>query len=104
MDKWNSVIFSDESKFNLYGSDGKRHVRRRKNEAFHPDYISPIMKFPEGQLACGSISSNGRLKFITGTVNASIYTGILHECLIFGIILKEKIIAYFNMTLHPVIE
>lgn len=83
MDQWNLVIFSDESKFNLYGSDGKRYVRRRKNEAFHPDCISPTVKFPAGQMVWGSISSKGvgRLKFITGTVNASIYTGILDECL-----------------------
>ena len=83
MDQWNSVIFSDDSKFNLYGSDGKRYVRRRKNEAFHPDCISPTVKFPVGQMVWESILIKrvGRLKFITGTVNVSIYTYILEECL-----------------------
>ena len=58
-DQWNSVIFSDESKFNLYGSDDKWYVRRRKNEEFHPDCISPTVKFPGSQMVWGSISSKG---------------------------------------------
>ena len=67
MDQWNSVIFSDESKLDLYGSDGERYVRQRKNEAFHSDCISPSVKFPAAQMVWGSISSKGvgRLKFIT---------------------------------------
>lgn len=100
MDQWNSVIFSDESKFNLYGSDGKQYVRRRKNEAFHPDCISPTVKFPAGQMIWGSISSKGvgRLKFITGTVNASIYSGILDECL------KPVIRDHFKRARHCIFQ
>ena len=92
MDQWNWVIFSNESKFSPWGSDGKRYVRWGNNEAFHPDCISPTVKFPAGQMVSASISSKGnrRLKFITGIVDASIYTGILDECL------KSVIRDYFK--------
>ncbi|GFW61065.1 uncharacterized protein TNCV_4872751 [Trichonephila clavipes] len=32
---WNEVIFSDESKFNIFGSDGRRMVRRKPNTSHH---------------------------------------------------------------------
>ena len=83
MDQWNSAIFSNESKFNLYGSDGQHYDWQRKNEAFHPDCILHTVKFLVGQMVCGSISNKGigGLKFITETGNASVYTGILDECI-----------------------
>ena len=41
---WNKVIWSDESKFNLFGSDGRVYIRRRIGD-FHPDCIQQIVKF-----------------------------------------------------------
>jgi len=34
--KWSSVLFSDEKKFNRLGSDGRVYVRRRIGEALYP--------------------------------------------------------------------
>ena len=31
---WDAVVFSDESKFQLFGSDGKRYCRRRKGDRY----------------------------------------------------------------------
>ena len=108
MDQWNSVIFSDEPKFNVYWSDGKRYVWRWKNEAFYPDCISPTVTFSACQMVWGSISSKvvGRLKFITGTVNALVYTSIFEECLktSFRDHLKRTRHCIFNMILHPIIQ
>ncbi|GBM92328.1 hypothetical protein AVEN_136372-1 [Araneus ventricosus] len=33
---WNNVLFADESKFNIFGSDGRIMVWRRKNEELNP--------------------------------------------------------------------
>ncbi|GFT83541.1 HTH_Tnp_Tc3_2 domain-containing protein [Trichonephila clavipes] len=33
---WKKVIFSDESKFNIFGSDGRRTVWRKPNTALDP--------------------------------------------------------------------
>ena len=100
MDQRNSVIFSDESKFNLCGSYSKRYIRRRKNEAFHLVFISPTVKFPDCQMIWGSISIKGirLIKFITGTVNSSVYTGILGECL------KQVIRHHFKRARHCIFQ
>lgn len=34
VDDWEKVIWSDESKFNLFGSDGRTYIRRRVGEDF----------------------------------------------------------------------
>ena len=37
--QWNMVHFSDESKFNLFGSVGKRFVRRKNGERLSPQCV-----------------------------------------------------------------
>ncbi|GFU84788.1 uncharacterized protein TNCV_2127291 [Trichonephila clavipes] len=37
---WNEVIFSDESKFNIFGSDGRRMVWRKPNTSHHRKHNS----------------------------------------------------------------
>jgi transposase len=83
-ERWSQVIFSDESKFNLHGSDGVQYVRRRSGEELHPDCITSTVKHPAGQMVWGCISSRGvgRLHFIEGTVNANVYIGILQTKLL----------------------
>ena len=73
----------------MFGDERTKHF-------FHPDCISLTVKFPAGQMVWGRISSKGvrRLKFITLTANASIYTGILDECL------KPVIRDYFKGARH----
>ncbi|GFX39868.1 transposable element Tc1 transposase [Trichonephila clavipes] len=41
---WNEVIFSDESKFNIFGSDGRRMVSRKPNTSHHPKHTIPTVK------------------------------------------------------------
>ncbi|CAL1295848.1 unnamed protein product [Larinioides sclopetarius] len=44
--QWRQVIWSDESKISLFGSDGRKYVRRRVGEALHPDCIEATTKNP----------------------------------------------------------
>ena len=39
LNEWNKVIWSDESKYNLLGSDGRVYVRRRVGEELLPECI-----------------------------------------------------------------
>ncbi|GFS94471.1 transposable element Tcb2 transposase [Trichonephila clavipes] len=45
---WNEVIFGDESKFNIFGSDGRRMVRRKPNTSHHPKHTTPTVKHGGG--------------------------------------------------------
>lgn len=45
---WKAVIFSDESKFNLYGSDGIQYCRRGPNEALAPRNVQQKLKHGGG--------------------------------------------------------
>ena len=79
--QWNRVIFSDETKVNLFGSDGRVYVRRRSSEEYHSNCILPTTKHPSGQMVWGCISSFGigHLNFVDGTVNGTVYKQILEN-------------------------
>ena len=46
--QWNIVLFSDESKFNLFESDGKRFVGHKNGERLSPQCVKKTVKF-EGE-------------------------------------------------------
>ena len=43
-EQWHKVLFTDESKFNRFGSDGKTYVRRRPGEEFSPKCTKGTVK------------------------------------------------------------
>ncbi|GFV63294.1 uncharacterized protein TNCV_1373911 [Trichonephila clavipes] len=47
---WKKVIFSEESKFNIFGSDGRRTVWRKPNAAFYPKNLRPTVKHGGGSV------------------------------------------------------
>ncbi|GFU91521.1 transposable element Tc1 transposase [Trichonephila clavipes] len=47
---WKKVIFSDESKFNIFGGDGRRTVWRKPNTAFYPKNLRPTVKHGGGSV------------------------------------------------------
>ncbi|CEP06819.1 hypothetical protein [Parasitella parasitica] len=44
-EQWKSVIWSDKSKFNVNGSDGRIRVFRKEGERLSPDHVHKIVKF-----------------------------------------------------------
>ncbi|GFX77530.1 transposable element Tc1 transposase [Trichonephila clavipes] len=46
----NEVIFSNESKFNIFGSDGRRMVSRKPNTSHHPKHTIPTVKHGGGSV------------------------------------------------------
>lgn len=83
-DDWSRVLFSDESKFLLYGSDGKRYVRRFKDERLSDQCTIKTTRGRIGIMIWGCFSQRGlgKLHFIKGTVNASEYIKILDNYLL----------------------
>ena len=54
---WDQVLWTDESKFNLFGSDGKVMAWRTPKEAFDPRRTVPTVKHGGGNVKCwGCIS------------------------------------------------
>lgn len=48
---WNRVVWSDASKFNLFGSDGKVMVWRTRDEEFEPRCtVSTVIKYGRGSV------------------------------------------------------
>ena len=50
---WHKIIWSDESKFNLFGSDGRIYVRRRVGEEYLPQCVQQMVKFGGGSVMYG---------------------------------------------------
>lgn len=79
--QWKQIIWSDESKISLFGSDGRKYVRRRVGEELHPDCIEATTKNPTNVMiwACMSADGVGRIQVIDGILNAKKYIATILE-------------------------
>lgn len=78
----NRVLYTDESKFELFGSRRRQYVRRRVGEAYNPDCLHPTIKHGGGSvLVWGCISSSGvgDLIRIDGKLTGERYVEILRQ-------------------------
>ena len=41
---WKRVVWSDESKFNIFNSDRKTYIRRRGSEKFNKDHTGMLLR------------------------------------------------------------
>ncbi|GAV01586.1 hypothetical protein RvY_12274 [Ramazzottius varieornatus] len=77
---WNNVLWSDESKFNLFGSDGKVMVWRQPGEEFFSECTVPTVKHGGGSIMVwGYFASSGvgNLVIIRGNMDTVYYKAIL---------------------------
>ena len=91
---WLKVIFSDESKFCVFGIKGRKLVWRKQSTAFEKQYFMPTVKYcGGGVMSLGSMiaSGVGRLTFIDSTVDHMGYLKILKY-----ILSKMKYIIYYQ--------
>ncbi len=85
MDYWNHVLWSDETKIHLFGSDGVKHVWRQPGEEYKDKCVLPSVKHGGGSVmvwGCMSAAGTGELQFIEGTMNANMYCDILKQYMI----------------------
>jgi hypothetical protein len=105
---WGHVIFSDESKFNLFGSDGRHWCRRRTGDALRPQFTDKKVKHGGGSLmvwGCITRLGVGRLLRVEGTMTAIKYVEILSHGLLgtlsdHGIDLEDFIFQQDNDVKH----
>lgn len=84
-EKWSKVVFSDESEFNRFGSDGKSYVRRTAGEAFNNNRTKPTVKGGGGSAliwGCMSMNGTGPIHRITGIMDRFVYLDIVKNVLL----------------------
>ncbi len=85
MDYWNHVLWSDETKINLFGSDGVKRVWRQPGEEYKDKCVLPTVKHGGGSVmvwGCMSAAGTGELQSIKGTMTANMYCDILKQSMI----------------------
>lgn len=79
---WEDVIFADETKINLFGSDGRVSVWRKPNEELKPSNLQPTVKHGGGSImiwGCISAAGVGEMARIEGTMKKEDYLILLKE-------------------------
>lgn len=74
--QWTNIIFTDESRFLLYGNDGRQRVWRRTGERYADCNVQPRCQAGGGGLMVwGGISVRGKsnLVFVDGNLNSRRY-------------------------------
>ena len=79
-EQWKSVLWSDESKFEIFGTKRRQYVRRRNGEQFKDMSLQPTIKYGGGSVqvwGCISAGGVGDLFKIDDIMNAEKYRQIL---------------------------
>ena len=79
---WDDVVFTDESKFNIFGNDRKQKVWRKPNTELEKKNLKVTVKHGGGSVmvwGCFAASGVGSLVFIDGIMNSAAYIDILRN-------------------------
>lgn len=82
IDFWKRVLFTDESKYNIFGYDGKAKVWRKPNTAMDPKHLMPTVKHGGGSvMVWGAVAASGvgNLVFVEGIMDRFQYKSILEH-------------------------
>ncbi len=85
MDYWNHVLWSDETKVNLFSLDGVKRVWRQPIEEYKDKCVLPTVEHGGGSVMvwdCMSAAGTGEVQLIEGTMNANMYCDILKQSMI----------------------
>lgn len=79
---WEKVLWTDESKIELFGHNYRHKVWRKDGEAYLPKNTVPTVKFGGGSImiwGCFSAKGVGNISIINGRMNAASYQSILQN-------------------------
>uniref|UniRef100_A0AC34RLD5 Transposase n=1 Tax=Panagrolaimus sp. JU765 TaxID=591449 RepID=A0AC34RLD5_9BILA len=85
IEQWKKVIWSDESKFQLFGSDGRRYIRRPSGARNNQKYQKPTIKHGGGNVlvwGCFSSSGVGPIRRIEGIMDSIMYRDIMENTML----------------------
>lgn len=79
---WQNVLWTDETKIELFGKNTQHYIWRKKGTAHHHENIIPTVKYGGGNImiwACFAASGPGQLTIIEGKMNSQVYQKILQD-------------------------
>ncbi|ORD98750.1 TCB1 [Hepatospora eriocheir] len=79
---WKKVLWPDDTKINLFGSDGMVYLRRPRGFRGKENFMTPTVKHGKGSImvwGCFSYEGVGRIEIIKGNMIALYYTKILNR-------------------------
>lgn len=82
INEWSKIVWSDESKFQIFGSDGREYYWKKIGEPLQNTHIKPTVKFGGGSVfvwGCFTSCGVGYLCKIDGKLDAELYRKILDE-------------------------
>ncbi|TWW59225.1 Transposable element [Takifugu flavidus] len=82
---WKKVLWSDETKIELFGLNSTHHVWRKKNAAYDPRNTVPTVKHGGGNImfwGCFTAKGTGLLHRITGKMDGAMYRAVLRDNLL----------------------
>ena len=82
LDDWSRVVWSDETKINRLGSDGRSWVWKKPGSGLKEQHVSGTVKFGGGSLmvwGCMTPQGVGYMCKIDGRMDAELYTTILQD-------------------------
>jgi hypothetical protein len=85
VDDWKKVIWSDEVKINIYGSDGQRYIWKKEGEDFRDEDVQETKKFGGGKImvwGCMGWDGPGILCEVEGIMDSVQYVEILEDSLL----------------------
>lgn len=79
VDDWKRVLFTDETKLNKRGSDGKVWTWRRTGELLKPKHVKTTIKHDDSVMVWGCFNSTGigDIHILDDIMNAAVYIRIL---------------------------
>ena len=84
-EQWKNVLWSDESKVNLFGNDAACRVRRPPNTAYDPRFTLKTVKHGGGNIkiwGCFSYNGVGPIFWIKQIMTKEIYRDILQDVML----------------------
>uniref|UniRef100_A0A8C5LM91 Transposase n=1 Tax=Leptobrachium leishanense TaxID=445787 RepID=A0A8C5LM91_9ANUR len=79
---WQNILWTDETKIELFGNNTQHYVWRKKGTAHKHQNLIPTAKHGRGSImvwGCLAASGSGRIVVIDGKINSRVYQDILQE-------------------------
>lgn len=79
---WQNILWTDETKVELFGRNTQHHVWRKNGTAHQHQHLIPTVKHGGGCImvwGCFAASGPGQLAIINGKMNSKVYQDVLQE-------------------------